>query len=230
MFYMWQSEGTNAREMALVALAAKPAASLRYYLHNEGPYLFRRLTDERERVKLLIRHCEIKYSRVTLCDSSERVITSPGDLELTPCSNLVSVDVEIATCAYNFARLDFAQIIQSDRLIGTALGYPRAAIDALYPPLFSKCIKMQESTVVGLLVAARRAGYKIPEWYGYISHVPSKMDIIAGNVCEESRELGENYRDAIYANDPLVGRGLDKYADIIVSELEEIYSSLIARK
>lgn len=82
--------------------------------------------------------------------------------------------------------------------IGMALGYPKDAVVA-----FTRGYQFNYANRVGLgLIKSYLAGHGVPAWIAYISHVPVSLDFINDNVCEESRKLGLQYRQAINDNSP----------------------------
>lgn len=163
-------------EMRLVALGQKPAGLLEFACADA--------TTGRAKLRELFRSEGIGYVHSSLAgaDAQELPVISVAYAQ-TPAAVKSLID----ECG---AR-DFASI-------GKALGYPPSAIDAycrIENPTRAWNIWMQ-------LVDARNAGHEIPSWFGYLSHVPSSMNLIRGDVCPESEMLGRRYQRAIRAHFP----------------------------
>lgn len=87
----------------------------------------------------------------------------------------------------------------NDRGIGEALGYPDSAIDAYCR---ANNPRRANPDFFGELFKANNEGIKIPQWVGYISHLPSICDLVSGQICEESAKLGAHYREVASTIDP----------------------------
>ncbi len=83
---------------------------------------------------------------------------------------------------------------------GLALGYPKEAVDA-----FDQVIEGERRDggyMMRCLIDAVSAGKEIPEWFGYISHIPERFNIVTNDISETSKSMGESYMAFVKQNNP----------------------------
>ncbi|MFA5888297.1 MAG: hypothetical protein WC852_06335 [Candidatus Nanoarchaeia archaeon] len=91
---------------------------------------------------------------------------------------------------------------------GLALGYPKEAVDAFGQVIESE--RRDGGYMVRRLIDAVSAGMEIPEWFGYISHIPERFNIVTNDVSETSKALGEKYRAFVKQNNPELALRIQK--------------------
>lgn len=145
--------------------------------HSEKPATFFRVGVNSESAEALEYTKESIDSYLKTASVDHYAITQQSD----------TLTVYCGAGASSLHRLIRASKQASDKEMGEALGYPKSAVDAYCREVNPR---RANPDFFDELIAARNADLKIPEWIGYISHLPSICDLVTGRVCAESETLG----------------------------------------
>lgn len=103
------------------------------------------------------------------------------------------------------------------KALGTALGFPKEAVDAFLTKRGNVLICGAYNLVE--IAKAKKAGMEIPGWLAYTPYVIEELDLINGKVSESSKASGEKYRRYIRKHNPKLARKIeDNFRHMVLPE------------
>jgi len=90
---------------------------------------------------------------------------------------------------------------------GLAYGYPEDSVRFFVEKIEGESRQGRHSSAY----LARKAGIDIPTWIAYLSHGPRNLNLVNGNVCEASKELGTQYQECTRQHNPELAKRVEDY-------------------
>ena len=206
----------------LVANNMKPATEIgftRSYGHTHSTLAIRSIDE------IQAEYAPIKARRIAehtaLLDKFSLVYSKDNAIRVIPCDYTACKDKHIVDSTKFFVAkekfaLDRLMNAKSDREQGIAFGFPIEDIEAFENWNSSRHVNAAE--MYRNIEDATDRNISIPSWLAYLSHVPSKIDIVSENISESSKKQGVLFRDFVRKNNPSLAVLVEKdFSDTLPS-------------